>query len=113
MTCDFQEKTKIDFREKPRPFIRMEGECEKLKKMMSANATEIPMNVECLVEDHDFTTKMNRAEFEELCEPIFGKVKGTIERFVHDLEKREIPLSSLHRYDSLFLFCFCYYYHYY
>lgn len=80
---------------------------------MSANATEIPMNVECLVEDHDFTTKMNRAEFEELCEPIFGKVKGTIERFVHDLEKREIPLSSLHRYDSLFLFCFCYYYHYY
>eukprot|EP00043_Microstomoeca_roanoka_P025140 m.7703 g.7703 ORF g.7703 m.7703 type:complete len:834 (-) comp5280_c0_seq1:41-2542(-) len=96
MAKRFQEKTKLDFRTKPRCFIRMETECEKLKKMMSANATDIPMNVECLMDEKDFSTSMNRAEFEELCAPIFSQIQTTIHSFVQEFEKRDIKVSDLH-----------------
>ncbi len=96
MAKRFQEKTKLDLMAKPRAAIRMEAECEKLKKMMSANTTDIPMNVECLMEDRDFSTKMKRAEFEELCAPLFDKVRATIASFIADVEARDISLKDLH-----------------
>ncbi|EGD83551.1 HS24/P52 protein [Salpingoeca rosetta] len=96
MAKRFEEKTKLNFLSKPRAAIRMETECEKLKKMMSANATDIPMNVECLMEDRDFSTKMNRDEFEQLCAPVFDKVRSTVAGFVDDLKNRDIAISDLH-----------------
>lgn len=39
-------------------------ECERLKKLLSANAQSMPINAENLKDDIDFSSKLNRAEFE-------------------------------------------------
>ena len=55
-----QQKYKIDATQKPRAMIRLGVECEKLKKLMSANSTEIPMNIECFMEDKDVVGRIKR-----------------------------------------------------
>ena len=55
-----QDKYKVDASSKPRPRIRLSQESEKLKKLMSANTTEIPMNIECFMEDKDVSGRMKR-----------------------------------------------------
>ncbi|EUB58188.1 Heat shock protein [Echinococcus granulosus] len=60
--------------------VRLLKSCEGLKKTMSANSTEIPINVECLMEDTDISLKMKREFFEEICRPLLLRVKQTMER---------------------------------
>merc|ERR1719383_630778 len=49
---------------------------------MSANATEIPINVECLVEEIDFSAKMKRDDFEALCEDLLKRIRVVFERLL-------------------------------
>ena len=67
---EFKTKYKMDVKSKKRAELRLYNECEKLKKLMSANATEIPMNVECIMDDRDVTGRMKREVFEGLCESV-------------------------------------------
>ena len=41
-------------------YLRLEAECEKLKKVMSSNAVEIPMAIDNYIEDKDVTGRMKR-----------------------------------------------------
>lgn len=58
--CSNQKKYKLDASSNAKAGIRLIRECEKLKKLMSANSDEIPMNIECLMEDRDVTGRMKR-----------------------------------------------------
>lgn len=58
--AEFKVKYKVDALSHPRAKLRLRNECEKLKKLMSANATVIPMNIECFMEDKDVSGKMKR-----------------------------------------------------
>jgi len=60
--------------------IRLLDGCEKLKKQMSANSNELPIHIECLHEDRDFSGKMARETFEELCAPYFERIAKVLER---------------------------------
>ena len=62
MAKQFKTKYKIDALSRPRQRLRLLMECEKLKKLMSANTTEIPMNIECFMDDKDVTARMKRLE---------------------------------------------------
>ena len=55
-----QKKYKLDASSNVKAGIRLIRECEKLKKLMSANSDVIPMNIECLMEDTDVTGKLKR-----------------------------------------------------
>ena len=57
--CD-QKKYKLDVSTNAKANIRLLRECEKLKKLMSANSEDIPMNIECLMEDRDVTGRLKR-----------------------------------------------------
>ena len=59
--AEFKTKYKIDVLSHPRATLRLITECEKLKKLMSANATSIPMNIECLMDDKDVSGRMKRS----------------------------------------------------
>ena len=50
----------MDVASNPKAGIRLIRECEKTKKLMSANSQEIPLNIECLMEDRDVTGKFKR-----------------------------------------------------
>lgn len=50
----------MDAKSKARPWLRLLTECEKMKKLMSANATDLPLYIECFMDDKDVSTKINR-----------------------------------------------------
>ncbi|XP_066872897.1 heat shock protein 105 kDa isoform X2 [Kogia breviceps] len=79
--AEFKTKYKLDAKSKIRALLRLYQECEKLKKLMSSNSTDLPLNIECFMDDRDVSGKMNRAQFEELCAEL--------------LQKIEVPLYSL------------------
>ncbi|KAM4625634.1 heat shock 70 kDa protein 4L [Polymixia lowei] len=64
---DFKVRYKLNVRENPRAMLRLFQECEKLKKLMSANSSDLPLNIECFMNDIDVSGKMNRGQFEDLC----------------------------------------------
>ncbi|XP_054651956.1 heat shock 70 kDa protein 4L isoform X1 [Dunckerocampus dactyliophorus] len=64
---EFKVKYKLHVRENPRAVLRLHQECEKLKKLMSANSSDLPLNIECFMNDMDVTSRMNRGHFEEMC----------------------------------------------
>lgn len=57
---EFKSKYKLNVRENPRAVLRLHQECEKLKKLMSANSSDLPLNIECFMNDIDVSSRMNR-----------------------------------------------------
>ncbi|XP_062429968.1 heat shock 70 kDa protein 4L isoform X2 [Rhea pennata] len=72
---EFRTKYKLNVKENPRALLRLYQECEKLKKLMSANASDLPLNIECFMNDLDVSSKMNRAQFEQLCAALLSRVE--------------------------------------
>lgn len=56
----FQKQYKINVQSNPRAHLRLLDECEKLKKQMSANTTQIPFSIECFMNDIDVQGRMSR-----------------------------------------------------
>nr|XP_010308330.1 PREDICTED: heat shock 70 kDa protein 4L isoform X4 [Balearica regulorum gibbericeps] len=72
---EFRTKYKLNVKDNPRALLRLYQECEKLKKLMSANASDLPLNIECFMNDLDVSSKMNRAQFEQLCAALLSRVE--------------------------------------
>ena len=58
---EFKGKYKMDVKTNVRASMKLLVECEKLKQSMSANSTELPMNIECLMDEKDVSGRMSRA----------------------------------------------------
>ncbi|XP_064158394.1 heat shock protein 105 kDa [Anguilla rostrata] len=71
---DFKSRYRLDVKSRARALLRLQQECEKLKKLMSSNSTDLPLNIECFMDDKDVSGKMNRAQFEELCADLIERV---------------------------------------
>ncbi|XP_043999594.1 heat shock 70 kDa protein 4L [Gambusia affinis] len=72
---EFKTKYKLNVRDNPRALLRLHQECEKLKKLMSANSSDLPLNIECFMNDIDVSSRMNRTHFEEMCAPYLMRVE--------------------------------------
>uniref|UniRef100_A0A673C6S7 Heat shock protein 4 like n=1 Tax=Sphaeramia orbicularis TaxID=375764 RepID=A0A673C6S7_9TELE len=59
---EFKGKYKLNVKDNPRALLRLHQECEKLKKLMSANSSDLPLNIECFMNDIDVSSRMNRYE---------------------------------------------------
>uniref|UniRef100_A0A672QVT9 Heat shock protein 4a n=1 Tax=Sinocyclocheilus grahami TaxID=75366 RepID=A0A672QVT9_SINGR len=75
---EFAQKYKLDVRSKPRALVRLYQECEKLKKLMSANSSDLPLNIECFMNDIDVSGTLNRGKFEEFCAELLAKVEAPL-----------------------------------
>lgn len=71
----FKGKYKIDVLANPKATFRLTAGCEKLKKVLSANA-EAPLNVESIMNDVDVSSKLTRDEME-------GLVASVLDRIAH------------------------------
>lgn len=69
----FKEQYKINVYSNVRACIRLRAACEKLKKVLSANA-EAPLNIECLMDEKDVRGFIKREEFEELASGLIEKI---------------------------------------
>lgn len=56
-----QTNYKIDVTKNKRASIRLQNECEKLKKLLSSNSGKMAMNIECLMDDKDVRGFMLRS----------------------------------------------------
>ncbi|XP_043917689.1 heat shock 70 kDa protein 4L [Protopterus annectens] len=84
---EFKVKYRLNVRENARALLRLYQECEKLKKLMSTNSSDIPINIECFMNDIDVSSKLNRTQLEELS--------------AHYLARVEAPLKAVMDYAKL------------
>lgn len=70
--AEFKEKFKVDINENPKAKLRVVAACEKLKKVLSANAGA-PINIESLMNDVDVRGFLKREELEELMKPLIER----------------------------------------
>uniref|UniRef100_UPI00358EF122 heat shock 70 kDa protein 4-like n=1 Tax=Myxine glutinosa TaxID=7769 RepID=UPI00358EF122 len=90
---EFRARYRIDTRSRPRSYMRLLQECEKLKKLMSANSTDIPMNIECFFNDIDVSGKLNRATFEEMCASLLPRLKKPL---VEVMQQADVKLDDVY-----------------
>lgn len=80
---EFKTKYKIDVMSNPKAMFRLTAGCEKLKKVLSANA-EAPLNVESIVTDVDATSKLTRDELEGLIAHVTDRIAAPLKRALAD-----------------------------
>ncbi|KAI5065278.1 hypothetical protein GOP47_0019973 [Adiantum capillus-veneris] len=88
----FKEEYKIDVPSNSRACQRLRSACEKMKKVLSANA-EAPLNIECLMDEKDVRGFMKREDFEKLAQPMLERVRALCERA---LAEGNIPTDKLY-----------------
>lgn len=81
---DFKERYKIDVSTNIKARLRLEAECEKLKKLMSANTQAIPINIECFMNDKDVTGRMDRVQFEEISSGLIQRLENVLQSLLAD-----------------------------
>jgi len=87
-STDIQKRYRVNARSNPRAYLRLLSECEKLKKKMSANTQEIPLNIECFMDDKDVTGRMNRATFEKMAESLLTRVETAMRSVLQSSSKQ-------------------------
>ncbi|XP_076832342.1 heat shock protein 105 kDa isoform X2 [Brachyhypopomus gauderio] len=90
--AEFKTKYKLDTKSRVRAVLRLWQECEKLKKLMSSNSCDIPLNIECFMDDKDVMGKINRAKFEELCADLIERVTAPL---VAAVEQAQVQLQDI------------------
>jgi len=76
---EFLSKYKMDASTKVRPWLRLLAESEKMKKLMSANARDLPLYIECFMNDVDVSTKINRTMMEDMSKSMLAQLRSTLE----------------------------------
>jgi len=96
---EFKGKYKIDVKSNGRAAIRLEAECEKVKKLMSANATPVRLNIECLMDDKDVTGSIKREDFEAMAAAHLAKIEETAQQLLTNLNTELEGKSKLEEID--------------
>ncbi|EMC96764.1 hypothetical protein BAUCODRAFT_70405 [Baudoinia panamericana UAMH 10762] len=76
---EFKEKFKIDVYENAKAKVRVAAAVEKMKKVLSANASA-PINIESCMNDVDVKGMLKRDEMEELVRPLLERATAPIEQ---------------------------------
>ncbi|XP_072480680.1 heat shock 70 kDa protein 4L isoform X2 [Notamacropus eugenii] len=94
--CDeFKAKYKLNVKDNSRALLRLYQECEKLKKLMSANASDLPLNIECFMNDLDVSSKMNRGQFEQLCVSLLARVEPPLKAVMEQANLSRDDINSI------------------
>jgi L1 cell adhesion molecule like protein len=88
---EFQKKTGVDISKNHRAMRRLRSVCEQAKRTVSSAMTA-NIDIDSLYEGKDFSYKLTRAKFEELCVDLFRKCIKPVETALIDakLSKRDI-----------------------
>jgi len=76
---EFKTKYKIDVLSNPKATFRLIASCEKLKKVLSANA-ESNLSVESIMNDIDASSRLTREQLEGLIAPLLDRVQAPIQK---------------------------------
>ena len=76
---EFKEKFKIDVYSNKKAILRLRVAAERCKRVLSANP-QAAVNIESIMDDRDVSTIVNRSDFEEWAEGLFGRTADTIHK---------------------------------
>lgn len=76
---EFKAKYKIDVLSNPKAMFRLAAGCDKIKKVLSANA-ETPLNVESIMDDIDASSRLTREDYEQLISGVLERITAPIEQ---------------------------------
>ncbi|XP_044524214.1 heat shock protein 105 kDa isoform X2 [Gracilinanus agilis] len=93
--AEIKAKYKLDAKSKIRALLRLYQECEKLKKLMSSNSMDLPLNIECFMNDIDISGKMNRSQFEELCADLLQKIDTPLKSLMEQTQLQVEDVSAV------------------
>ncbi|XP_036826238.1 heat shock 70 kDa protein 4 isoform X1 [Oncorhynchus mykiss] len=93
---EFGKKYKLDVKTKPRALVRLYQECEKLKKLMSANSSDLPLNIECFMNDIDVSGKLNRGQFEEMCADVLARVEAPLHNLMEQASEYQLKKEDIY-----------------
>lgn len=91
---EFKEKFKIDINENGKAKLRVATACEKLKKILSANAGA-PINIESLMNDVDVRGFLKREELEELVKPLLDRATVPLEQALAEAKLKPEDIDSV------------------
>lgn len=94
---EFLTKYRVDARTNKRAWIRLGNEVEKIKKQLGMNTTNLPLNIECFMDDKDVSAQVNRAQFEEMCADLIDRVEPPLQRALSEsgLKVEEIDVVEV------------------
>ncbi|KAG0433884.1 hypothetical protein HPB47_019510 [Ixodes persulcatus] len=75
---EFKERYKLDVATNRWALIRLITECEKLKKQISPNPHDLPLNIHCYKNDRDVAGKMKRETFEAIFTELLARAERTM-----------------------------------
>ncbi|KAI9707001.1 MAG: adenyl-nucleotide exchange factor sse1 [Bogoriella megaspora] len=91
---EFKEKFKIDVNENKKARVRLAAACEKLKKVLSANASA-PLSIESLMNDVDVKGFLKREELEELVKPLLERATRPLEQALAEAKLKPEDIDSV------------------
>ncbi|XP_061542586.1 heat shock 70 kDa protein 4b [Phycodurus eques] len=92
---EFGKTYKLDVKSKPRALVRLYMECEKLKKLMSANSSDLPLNIECFMNEIDVTGKLNRGQFEEMSADLLARVEPPLQSLLDQAKLKKDDIYAV------------------
>ncbi|XP_007956465.1 heat shock protein 105 kDa [Orycteropus afer afer] len=93
--AEFKAKYKLDAKSRIRALLRLSQECEKLRKLMSSIGTDLPLSIECFMDDRDVSAKMNRSQFEELCADLLQKIEAPLRTLMEQTQLKGEDVSAV------------------
>lgn len=91
---EFKDKFKIDIRTNPKAWARTLTAAERLKKVLSANASA-PLSIESLMDDIDVRTIVKREEMEEMVRPLLERIPGPLEQALAEAKLKPEDIDSV------------------
>lgn len=91
---EFKEKYKIDVNENAKAKVRLAAAAEKLKKVLSANASA-PLSIESLMNDVDVKGFLKREELEELVKPLLERSVEPIKKALADAKLKVEDIDAI------------------
>ncbi|EGC47336.1 hsp88-like protein [Histoplasma capsulatum var. duboisii H88] len=91
---EFKEKFKIDIRTNMKAWTRTLAAAEKLKKILSANASA-PMSIESLMDDVDVRSFVKREELEAMIQPLLDRVTVPLEQALAEAKLKPEDIDSI------------------
>lgn len=91
---EWKEKYKIDINSNPKALVRTAAACEKMKKILSANA-QAPISIESLMNDVDVQGIMKREELEELLQPLLERATVPLEQALAEAKLKVEDIDTI------------------
>ena len=91
---EWKEKYKIDINGNPKSLVRTAAACEKLKKILSANA-QAPISIESLMNDVDVQGILKREDLETLLQPLLDRATAPIETALAEAKLKVEDIDSI------------------